>query len=206
MKFFKTPNVFKKLFSQLTWSISTKEQIIYLTFDDGPTPVVTPWLLELLNKYNAKATFFCIGEKITKYPHVYQQILNDKHCIGNHTFNHLNGWQTTTDHYINNLLKADEVILPKSKLFRPPYGKIKLHQAKVIKNKGFEIIMWDVLSYDFDQKLDHQKALNKIIKNTQTGSIIVFHDSQKAFENLQKLLPDYLAFFSQKGFCFKIIP
>jgi peptidoglycan/xylan/chitin deacetylase (PgdA/CDA1 family) len=206
MKFFKTPDLIKYAFPHFTWSIPTKEKVIYLTFDDGPTPIVTPYVLDLLKQYHAQATFFCIGEKVVKYDPVFNQILAEKHTIGNHTFNHLKGWQTKTAIYLENTLKAGAVITPKVNLFRPPYGKIKPHQAKAIMSKGYQIIMWDVLSYDFEKDLNHKNALKSVIKHTKPGSIIVFHDSDKAFGNLQMLLPAYLDFFSKKGFIFKSIP
>jgi peptidoglycan/xylan/chitin deacetylase (PgdA/CDA1 family) len=206
MKFFKTPNLIKYAFPHFLWSIPTKEKVIYVTFDDGPTPIVTPYVLDLLKQYHAQATFFCIGEKVVKYDTVFNQILAEKHTIGNHTFNHLKGWGTKTAIYLENILKADEVISPNTSLFRPPYGKIAPQQVKAIKKKGFNVVMWDVLSYDFEKDLNHENALKSVIKHTRSGSIIVFHDSEKAFINLQKLLPAYLDFFSKKGFVFKSIP
>jgi peptidoglycan/xylan/chitin deacetylase (PgdA/CDA1 family) len=200
---FKTPKIFQKLFPKVIWQIPNNEKIIYLTFDDGPIPNVTPWVLDLLKKHQAQATFFCIGDNVLKHQMVYHQILEDNHVIGNHTFNHLNGWNTKSQTYLENVEKCENEILNASKIFRPPYGKITPKQIKILKQNGYKIIMWNVLSYDFNANLDTEKALNKIIKHTCSGSIIVFHDSLKAFDNLKILLPQYLAYFSNRGFVFK---
>lgn len=200
---YKVPNFLKKIFPSLIWQIPSKDKSIYLTFDDGPVPIVTPWVLDLLKAYNAQATFFCIGNNVYKHPEIFKQILAENHVIGNHTFNHLKGWQTNLQLYFENTEKCQEVINVETKLFRPPYGKITPKQIKLLKNKGYKIIMWDVLSYDFKNELDTKKALKKIIQHTNSGSIIVFHDSLKAFENLKILLPLYLDYFSNQGFIFK---
>jgi peptidoglycan/xylan/chitin deacetylase (PgdA/CDA1 family) len=184
---------------------------IYLTFDDGPHPEITEWVLNLLKKYNAAATFFCVGENITKHPGVFEEIIFQNHTVGNHTFNHLNGWKSPNKDYIHSVLKAEEVIHNskfinhKSYLFRPPYGKIKTSQAKFLIKEGYEIVMWDVLSADFDQNTSKEKCLQNVLKNTKPGSIIVFHDSEKAFKNLEYVLPKVLEYFSEKGFTFKAL-
>jgi peptidoglycan/xylan/chitin deacetylase (PgdA/CDA1 family) len=213
MKFYipKTPSCMMRFFSKYTWCFSRDVKEIYLTFDDGPTPEVTQFVLDELKKYNAKATFFCIGKNILNHPDVFKKIKNSKHTIGNHTYNHLNGWATKNKDYFDNFLQCEPIIsktLDKStkpKLFRPPYGKIKKSQAKSILKKGYRIIMWDVLSADFDVATSKEECLRNVLNNTKNGSIIVFHDSVKASEKLKFVLPKVLKEFSEKGFVFKAI-
>lgn len=212
MKFYfvKAPSLIKLLFSKWTWSLSNKEKIIYLTFDDGPTPEVTDWTLNELNKYNAKATFFCIGKNIEANKTLFKQIYKEGHAIGNHTHNHLSGWKTNTTEYINNCLTTEYTIKTLGniplKLFRPPYGKITFNQSYKLRKKGYKIIMWDVLSADFDIKITPQKCLENVIMNTTSGSILVFHDSIKASENLKFVLPKILDYYSSKNYRFEKIP
>lgn len=205
MNWIKTTWFIKKLFSNYVWNIPNNENKVYLTFDDGPTPEITQWTLNLLKEYNAKATFFCIGDNIQKYPEIYKKIIAEEHSIGNHTFNHLNGWKTATKDYIENtLLCQSQFTIHKPQfinLFRPPYGKIKPSQSKILRKLGFKIIMWDVISYDFDKEVSKEKCLENVLKNVTTGSIIVFHDSKKAFRNLEYALPRTLEFLKQKGYC-----
>ena len=209
--FAKTPKLVQKLFSNYTWCKDFNHKEIYLTFDDGPHPEITEWVLNLLKKHNAAATFFCVGDNVLKYPKVFKEIILQNHAIGNHTFDHLNGWNSSNKEYQNSVLKAEEVIHNskfinhKSYLFRPPYGKIKSSQAKLLIKEGYEIIMWDVLSADFDQMISKEKCLQNVIKNTKSGSIIVFHDSEKSFKNLEYVLPKVLEYFSKKGFAFKAL-
>jgi len=199
----------KKLFSNYVWDIPNNENKVYLTFDDGPTPEITEWTLAQLKKYNAKATFFCIGDNIKKYPEIFQKVVAEEHSIGNHTFNHLNGWKTSTQNYIENA-RLYEVEHCKQnttncKLFRPPYGKIKPSQSKILRKFGYKIIMWEVLSEDFDNNVSPEQCLENVLKNVTSGSIIVFHDSQKAYRNLEFALPRTLEFLKEKGFvCEKI--
>jgi peptidoglycan/xylan/chitin deacetylase (PgdA/CDA1 family) len=201
--FTKTPNLVKKVLKNWVWSFSSKEKILYLTFDDGPTPKITDWVLNKLEQYNAKATFFCVGENLTKYPEISKKITANLHTIGNHTNNHLNGFKTNTSTYLNNLQFSNST--QTSKLFRPPYGKIKFSQAKKIRQKGYKIIMWDVLSADFDNTITPQECLRNVIENASNGSIVVFHDSVKANEKLQFVLPKILEYYSKKGYSFKAI-
>lgn len=203
----KTAKIFKSIFNKWTWSFKTSKKEIYLTFDDGPIPVITPWVLEQLELYNAKATFFCIGDNIQKHPEVFQEIIKKEHRIGNHTFNHLKGWKTNTENYIKNTLLAEELI-PKQnqKLFRPPYGKIKNSQSIKLRNLGYKIVMWDVLSADFDKTLTAEKCTKNVLNHIENGSIVVFHDSEKAFPRLKKTLPEVLSTLTKKGFTFKAIP
>lgn len=208
-KWVKTNKVIKKIFNNLVWDIPNSENKIYLTFDDGPIPSVTEWVLDVLKSENIKATFFCIGDNIKKYPEIYKRILTEGHQIGNHTFNHLNGWKTKTNYYIENFKLCEtehSKLNPKhSFLFRPPYGKIKPSQSKEIKQLGYKIIMWDVLSYDFDQNISEEECLKNVISNTSQGSIIVFHDSLKAEKNLKYALPKAIQILKNKGFTFDVI-
>jgi peptidoglycan/xylan/chitin deacetylase (PgdA/CDA1 family) len=196
----KTNSFVKKIFSKYIWDIPNTENKIYLTFDDGPIPEITEWVLEELKKHNVKATFFCIGDNIVKHPEIFKKVVGEGHAIGNHTFNHLNGWKTTTERYLENLERCEKTIQQSAsknlncKIFRPPYGKIKRSQAKAIRQVGYKIIMWDVLSADFDSTLSQEKCLENVLSNVRSGSIIVFHDSIKAFKNLEFTLPKTLEF------------
>lgn len=198
----KPPFLYRFFFPFLTWKIPSHEKVIYLTFDDGPIPEVTPWVIQELKKFKAKATFFCIGDNIKKNRDVYQMLLDEGHQTGNHTFNHLNGWHVSTDEYVKNTNLAAEFC--KSNLFRPPYGRIKFRQSLAIRKK-FKIIMWDVLSYDYDKDTSPERCLKNVIDHATAGSIIVFHDSLKAEKNLRYALPEVLTYFSQKNFRFEII-
>lgn len=203
--FVKTPYLLKLIFNNWVWSFSKKEKVIYLTFDDGPTPEITEWTLNELQKYNAKATFFCIGKNAALYPIIYTKIINDGHAIGNHTNNHLNGRKTSSSLYIENVLSAEKKLQVQTKLFRPPYGQLTLKQSLKLRQLGYKIIMWDVLSADFDTTISAKKCLKNVIKNTKNGSIIVFHDSQKANERLKYVLPIILDIYSKKNYRFEKI-
>ncbi|MDQ3046462.1 MAG: polysaccharide deacetylase family protein [Bacteroidota bacterium] len=192
------PYLLKKLLPAAVWRMSALEKKIFLTFDDGPIPEITPWLLDLLAAENVKATFFCVGENVVKHPHIYQKILDNGHRVGNHTFNHLNGWNTDTKDYIGNVRKCANVL--KSELFRPPYGRIKRSQARQLQD--YKMIMWDVLSGDYDKSTSPQQCLENVIKNFRNGSVIVFHDNLKAQENLEFALPAFIAHAKAKGFIF----
>ncbi len=203
--FVKTPGWLKKIYDSYIWSIPGSDKILYLTFDDGPHPEATPFVLKELKKYNVLATFFCIGKNVVSYPDIYKQILQEGHSVGNHTYNHLNGWKTNNDDYLKDIaLAADEI---DSYLFRPPYGRITSFQAKnlkpVMKGKEPKVIMWDVLSGDFDTACSPQQCLANVLFASVPGSIIVFHDSEKAFSRLEYALPRVLQYFSKKGYLFK---
>ena len=199
----RSPLLLKWYYPQLTWNKTRDHKVIYLTFDDGPIPDVTDFVLKTLNSFSAKATFFCIGDNILKYPQIFESIKNDGHSIGNHTFNHLKGWDTSDDVYFQNFQKCQGQT--DTNLFRPPYGRIKKSQIAQIKSSypEMKIIMWDTLSGDFDTKLSPERCLANVIKYTRNGSIIVFHDSLKAFDRLYYTLPKVLEHFSQLGYRFE---
>ena len=199
----KTPWLLKKLYPQLTWETNLSNRCIFLTFDDGPIPIVTPLVLNILQQYDAKATFFCIGDNIRKHPDEFQQVKKAGHTVGNHTYNHLKGWATPDKDYLENFLKAQ--VLTKTHYFRPPYGRIKRSQIKLLKQADpkLRIVMWNVLSGDFDQSLSPEKCLENVINNTRPGDIVLFHDSVKAFDRLQYALPRALEYWSRQGYEFR---
>jgi peptidoglycan/xylan/chitin deacetylase (PgdA/CDA1 family) len=202
MFFHKTPTLLTRLFPDILWQVKTRNKEIYLTFDDGPIPEVTSWTLDQLSLYDAKATFFMVGNNIARHREVFKEVIDQGHSVGNHTNKHMNGWQTNNNEYLQNVEEA-EVLFEgtNNKLFRPPYGRLKHTQYRRLKN-DYKIIMWDVLSGDFSNKLTNEHCLNKSIKNTSTGSIIVFHDSVKSFDKLEYVLPRYMEHFSQQGYSF----
>jgi peptidoglycan-N-acetylglucosamine deacetylase len=205
----KTPFWLRWLYPSLTWRMPGNEKSIYLTFDDGPIPVVTPFVLETLKKFDARATFFCIGDNVHKHPEIFRQILVDGHRVGNHTYNHLKGWKTDDERYLENVRMCHELV--KSPLFRPPYGRGKKSQyRRLMSDTGlegtvFQVIMWDVLSGDFDRRLSPSGCLKNVVQNTENGSIVVFHDSLKAFERLEFALPRALEYWHSRGYAFKPI-
>ncbi len=208
----KTPKVIKQLFSNYTWDFyANNEKKLYLTFDDGPIPGVTEFVLTQLNQYNAKATFFCIGDNIRKHPEVFRQILSEGHTIGNHTMNHLKAWKTSLDMYINNTIDCQNLIQKYSsnkdiqQIFRPPYGQISHTKFKALEELGYKIILWDVLSKDWEQTISPEECLQNVLQNAQQGSIIVFHDSIKASKNLTTALPEVLDYFTKRGYVFDTI-
>jgi peptidoglycan-N-acetylglucosamine deacetylase len=205
----KTNRFIKKLFPKYVWDIANDEKKVYLTFDDGPTPEVTKWTLDQLRKHNVKATFFCIGNNIRQYPEIFARLQNEGHAIGNHTFNHLNGWKTMNAEYLSNIEQCGSVIREftgvDTDLFRPPYGKVKKSQAAALLKMGYKIIMWDVLSADFDNGISPEKCLENVVKNVKSGSVIIFHDSVKGYKNLEYTLPRTLAFLKEKGFKCEVI-
>lgn len=202
----KTHSILKKIFSKYIWDLPNCENKIYLTFDDGPTPEITNWVLDTLEKHNAKATFFCIGKNIEKEPALFKRIIDQHHAIGNHTQDHANGWATPKETYLESIATCantiENHICSKSspKLFRPPYGKAKSSQIDALLKLGYKIVMWDVLSADFDTSITKEKCLENVITNIKSGSIIIFHDSVKAFPNLEYTLPRVLEYIDQKHF------
>lgn len=198
----RTPSFVKCLFPNVLWSLEASEKRIFLTFDDGPIPEVTPWVLDQLDQYDAKATFFCVGDNIRKYPQVFQSVVESGHTVGSHTFNHLNGWETDNLEYFLNVRSAAQ--LSHSILFRPPYGKLKPKQAQFL-HKHYQVVMWDVLSGDFDPTLTHDQVYKNVVNNAGNGSIVVFHDSLKAQPHLEYTLPRVLGHFADKGYTFHAI-
>ena len=207
----KTNPIIKNIFSNYVWTIANDKKKVFLTFDDGPTTEITEWVLAQLKKYNFKATFFCIGNNIEKHPDLFNQLITEGHAIGNHTFNHVKGWNTPNKTYLKEVEKCEEMIehysinQNLSKLFRPPYGKIKPLQSRKLRKLGYKIIMWDVLSADYKRTITKEKCLENVVKNVESGSIIVFHDSIKAFPNLEFVLPKTLQFLSENGYQCEII-
>ena len=203
--FVKTPWWLQKIYHEAIWKAGGKEHQVYLTFDDGPHPRITPYVLDCLKQYQAKATFFCIGNNVRKYPAIYQQVIEAGHRVGNHTEHHLNGWKATDEKYLQDIAAAAGVI--DSNLFRPPYGRIRKSQLKRLADltPAMKTIMWDVLSGDFDVKLNSDQCIRNVIRHTSPGSIIVFHDSEKAFPRLEKTLPAVLENLSKRGFRFDVL-
>lgn len=222
MYFIKPQRWMKWMYSGITWDMPVEkgEKILYLTFDDGPHPIATTFVLDELKKYDAKATFFCIGRNVVDHAEVYKRTIDEGHAVGNHTYNHLNGWKTKDNDYVADVLKAATVI--DSGLFRPPYGRITKFQSAVLRNKlavsnkpgtdkstssniqhpTFNIIMWSVLSADWDNNIDGKKCYENVVLNAKSGSIVVFHDSAKALDRMQFALPKVLEYYAQQGFRF----
>lgn len=196
------PRFFTNLFPNLVWNIPNEEKKVFVTFDDGPTETITPWVLDLLRKYNAKATFFCLGKKVEMHPELFEAIKADGHAIGNHSYSHLKGWETPTGQYVQDVDLAAEFI--PSSLFRPPYGRIKPSQYRVLRSR-YKVIMWDLLSMDYSRNVTKRRCANIVINNLHSGAIIVFHDSKKAEKNLRYALPRALEAICEKGYSFGII-
>jgi peptidoglycan-N-acetylglucosamine deacetylase len=205
MYFIKTPWFLKKLYPKLVWNINNAPRCIYLTFDDGPIPIVTPFVLNILKQHDAKATFFCIGDNVNKHPDVFKQVKAAGHAIGNHTYNHLKGWKTEDQTYLENFEKADKLV--ESNLFRPPYGRIKRSQVKLLQaaKPRLKIIMWSVLSGDFDINLTPEKCLRNVLEGIKSGDIVVFHDSLKAFDRLKFVLPRAMEVWRKEGYVFNCL-
>jgi peptidoglycan/xylan/chitin deacetylase (PgdA/CDA1 family) len=182
------------------WRKNSSEKVVYLTFDDGPVPEVTPQVLSVLDDFNIKATFFCVGDNVNKYPELYREILLKGHSVGNHTFHHLNGFKVEHEQYLNDVEQASQLI--DSRLFRPPYGKLTRREKKILEQK-FQIVLWDVISYDYDRNLSPSQVLENVKHNSRNGSVILFHDSVKAKNNMLSVLPDAINFLLAKGFRFE---
>ncbi|MEQ9424013.1 MAG: polysaccharide deacetylase family protein [Cyclobacteriaceae bacterium] len=209
MKFYthRTPHLIKKLYPNRIWDFKQESNSIFLTFDDGPKPEVTDYILEMLEQFNARATFFVVGGNVEKFPDLFKKTVSKGHTIGNHTFNHLNGWNTSSTDYINNVDRCDLMLQSNcinTRLFRPPYGRMKPSQARPLAEKK-KIVMWDYLVGDFDAGLSADQCLKRALNQIRPGSIVLFHDSLKAFGKLQKILPIYLQTISKKGLTMKAI-
>lgn len=205
MRYYKTPNSLQKVFSSFVWKIPQEKPTIYLTFDDGPIPELTPWVMEILREYKAKATFFCVGDNIQKHSAIFRNLLQEGHSVGNHTYSHLNAWKTDKKNYLQDIQKCQceiENREGKTCFFRPPYGKLNFYLRKEIE-KIYQIVLWDVLSYDFDEQVSRETCLKNTLKNCENGSIIVFHDNIKATRNLIYTLPRLIEHFGEKGFIFE---
>jgi peptidoglycan/xylan/chitin deacetylase (PgdA/CDA1 family) len=201
----RSPWWLRKIYPHLIWRMPPRPGTLYLTFDDGPHPTATPFVLDQLRRHNARATFFCIGKNVQQYPQIYRQILMEGHRVGNHTYDHLNGWKVADKKYLGNIGSAATLI--DSDLFRPPYGRISWFQSALLRSAplNYKIVMWDVLSADFDQRLTAGQCVKNVIGNARPGSIIVFHDSAKAFDRLQTALPLVLEHFAGQGHRFESI-
>lgn len=199
------PFLYRILFPGSLWRIKVPHQkTVYLTFDDGPIPEVTPWLLNVLDRYKVKATFFCVGDNVRKYPGVYRQLLERGHKTGNHTFNHLQGWKHRTRFLLENSAKAAELI--DSRLFRPPHGHMRAAQNYALQKAGYNVVMWDVVTRDYSRFMTKEKVLNNVKRYTRNGSIIVFHDSLKAEKNMKYALPRAIEWLQEQGYTFEQIP
>lgn len=200
-----SPFWLKALYPRYTWHVPTTENEIFLTFDDGPIPDITEFVLDTLKEFEAKATFFCIGDNVRKHPSVFSKILDQGHSVGNHTFNHMNGWKSEDQEYLKNIDLCEKQLDLDTNLFRPPYGRMKKSQSRQLPETK-EIIMWDVLSGDFSAAVKPETCLEKTIKYARPGSIVLFHDSLKAAKNMQYTLPRFLEHFSKKEYQFKALP
>jgi peptidoglycan/xylan/chitin deacetylase (PgdA/CDA1 family) len=196
----KTPRVIQKLFPNFHWRVEKQDEpTLYLTFDDGPIPQVTPWILEQLEAYNAKATFFCVGNNARRYPELVEQTLAAGHSIGNHTMHHLDGWKSDNVPYFHDVRHC--ALQVKSSLFRPPYGRLRPSQAQFLQ-RHYEIVMWDVLSGDFDPELTAEDCFQNVVRNARPGSIVVMHDSLKSEDKVREILPRILAHYAALGYRF----
>lgn len=191
------PDFIKLMWRTPVWRINPSEKVIYLTFDDGPNPEVTPRVLDILDEFEAKATFFCVGENVMKYPEIFQEVKHRGHAVGNHTFNHVKGTEKTVKEYVDNVGKAHEYI--HSKLFRPPHGRITLSQVNKLK-ADFKIIMWDFITYDFDRQVTSTEILKEVKIRSRNGSVVIFHDSLKARKNVLEALPEALRYWKKEGY------
>lgn len=192
----------KKFYSKAIWNIHTSEKEIYLTFDDGPIPGLTEWILDTLDRYNAKATFFCVGENILKHPNIFDRILKEGHQVANHTQNHIKGFSYNLEDYLHNVEQCE--VLTKSKIFRPPYGQLRKSQYRKLLQNGYRIVLWDVISYDYE-KISAEQCFKNVSKNIKKGSVVLFHDNYKAENNVKYALEETLKKYTELGYVFKAI-
>lgn len=203
----KTPGFISLYFRKYIWNIPNDKQEVFLTFDDGPIPEVTSWVLDLLQSFKIKATFFCVGENIEKHSDIFKRLIAEGHQIGNHTYNHLSGWKTSNENYVANIKQTEELLKHhevSTTLFRPPYGKLKPSQSKAVRQMGYNIVMWSVLSKDYNPRIEAQQVYNNIMQTT-SGNIIVCHDNIKAFGHLKKVLPKAIEGLLRQGFIFRTL-
>jgi peptidoglycan/xylan/chitin deacetylase (PgdA/CDA1 family) len=198
----RAPEIYRALYPGSHWRFNTDKKVVYLTFDDGPVPEITPWVLELLDKYNIKASFFCVGDNVRKYPDIYQQILERGHLTGNHTFHHLQGLKVTSKTYLKDVLEAEERI--ESKFFRPPHGHLRLPQFFNLR-KHYDVIMWDVVTRDYSCLMTPEQVFENVKKYTRNGSVIVFHDSLRAGDKMKYALPKSIEWLLEQGYQFRLI-
>ncbi|WMN06689.1 polysaccharide deacetylase family protein [Marivirga arenosa] len=205
--FYKTPKIIQNIFPSFQWKVNTDHKIIFPTFDDGPIPNLTNEILAILKDFNAKATFFCVGDNIRKHPQIFEQLIQANHQVGNHTFNHLKAWKSDLNVYLENVelcqKEIEKHIKPEVKLFRPPYGQFTFKSVQKLKQKYYNFIMWDVLSKDYNRNISANTILKKSIQNSSNGSIIVFHDNLKSKDKILQFLPLYLKHFSDIGYKFE---
>ena len=203
---FKNPLWFSWPYHEAIWRIKTSEKSLFLTFDDGPTPGITEWVIDQLSSFNAKATFFCLGKNASENPELLKRLHQEGHAVANHTFSHKNGWKCENHEYFEEVEHGQKCLesYNPEKFFRPPYGNIRFSQLRHLKRKGYKVVMWSHLSGDFDQDLNIAKSINSL-KSAPSGSILVFHDSLGASKNLKELLPLVLEHFSNLGFQFKTL-
>lgn len=209
LRFHQTPHWVQRVFPQMIWRVPTQEKKLYLTFDDGPVPGPTEFVLSTLQSFKITATFFCIGDNVRRHPEIFSRVLAAGHGVGNHTDHHLDGWRTQTDLYLQDLIRCDEAIMQHATMpqfFRPPYGKITWCQAARVKAINKRVVMWDVLPYDFDAALAPEQCLLQTIKATRRGSVVVFHDSLKAERNLTYALPRYIERMLEEQYTFDVLP
>ena len=201
LRWLRAPGIMKRLFPDFVWRYNSDEKKVYLTFDDGPIPESTLWTLEMLHEKKVKATFFCVGDNVRKFPDLYRRIVEEGHAVGNHTYNHLKGWYQNTQKYVENVILASEFI--DSKLFRPPYGLIKNSQAKYLKT-DYKIIMWDILSGDYRQDISPERCYQDVLNKIRPGSIILFHNHLKSEKNMRYTVPRLIDELRTQGYEFGI--
>ena len=198
--FVKTPSFIPRFFPSLVWKKETTNKELWVTFDDGPDPKVTPWILDILKQEDVKATFFLVGEQVEKFPTLVTAIKEQGHIIANHSYHHLNGYLTSSKEYINDIERCQK-LMPENKLFRPPFGKITHQQIKQLKNR-YTIVLWDILSWDFKKTITSKRIKDNVVNNAEAGSVIVFHNNAKSYEKLAPILQETIVSLKEKGFCF----